>query len=107
MKYFNSYGDVYADMIDTHRFDENSDLSTTYLGQMKMNGDTKFKAKEGFPITGKGFTLGFTLGKLLDGTDCRILQDTGAPKSYISKAFYMRCKCLHALSKFSSHCCVM
>ena len=33
----------------------------------------------------------------------RILLDTGATKSYMSKSFYMQCKCLHALPKFSSH----
>ena len=64
-----------------------------------MNRDTKFKVEEGFPITGQGFIL----GKLLDGTDCRLLLDTGATKSYMSKSFYMQCKCLHALPKFSSH----
>ena len=46
-----------------------------------MNRDTKFKAKEGFfSITGQCFTL----GKLLDGTDYRILLDTSATKSYMS-----------------------
>ena len=86
-------------MVYTNTFDKNSDLSITYLGQTKMNRDTKFKAEERFPITGQGFTL----GKLLDGTDCQILLDTGATKSYMSKSFYMRCKNLHALRKFSSH----
>ena len=57
MKYLDPYEDVYADMFHTNRFDENYDLSTSYLGQMKMNRDTKFKAEEGFPITGQGFTL--------------------------------------------------
>ena len=66
MKYLNLYEDVYADMVYTNRFDQNSDLSTTYLGQTKMNRDTKFKAEERLPITGQGFTS----GKLLDGTDC-------------------------------------
>ena len=63
-KYLDLYEDVYVDMVYTNRFDENSDLSTTYLGQTKMTRDTKIKAEESFPITGKGFTL----GKLLDGT---------------------------------------
>ena len=99
MKYLDCYEDVYADIIHTHRFDENSELSTTYLGQVKKNRDTKFKAEERFPITGQGFTS----GKLLDGTDCRILLDTGATKSYMSKSFFMQCKCLHVLPKFSSH----
>ena len=63
MKYLDLYEDVYADMVYTNRFDENSDQSTTYLGQTKMNRDTKFKTEERFPITGQGFTS----GKLLDG----------------------------------------
>ena len=86
-------------MVYTNRFDENSDLSTTYLGQTKMTRDTKTKAKESFPITGQGFTL----GKLLDGTGCQILLDTGVTKSYKSKSFYLKCKCLHVLPKFTSH----
>ena len=80
-----------------NRSDENSDLSTTYLGQTKVTN--KIIAEESFPITGQGFTS----GKLLDGTDCQILLDTGATKSYMSKSFYLRYKCLHALPKFASH----
>ena len=72
-------------MIHTNRFDKNSDLNTTYLGQTKMNRNTNIKAEEGFPFTGHGFTS----AKLLDGTDCRILLDTGATKSYMSKSFYI------------------
>ena len=86
-------------MIYTNRFDENYDLSTTCLGQTKMTRKTKIKAEESFPITGQGFTS----GKLLDGTTCLILLDTGATKSYMSKSFYSKCKCLHALPKFASH----
>ena len=48
-KYLDLYEDVYAEIIYTNRFDENSDLSTTYLGQTKMTRDTKIKAEEGFP----------------------------------------------------------
>ena len=84
------------DMVYTNRFDENSDLSTTYLGQTKMTRDTKIKPEESFHITGQGFTL----EKLLDGTGCQILLDTGATKSYMSKSFYLKCKCL---PKFTSH----
>ena len=42
------------------------------------------------------------LGKLLDGTECQILLDTGASKSFMSNSFYMRCKPLHSLPKFAS-----
>ena len=86
-------------MVYTNRFDENSDLSTTYSSQTKLTRETKIKVEESFPITGYGYTL----GKLLDGTGCQILLDTGATTSYISKSLYLKCKCLHALPKFASH----
>ena len=37
-----------------NKFNENSDLSMTYLGQTKMTRDTKIKAEEKFAITGPG-----------------------------------------------------
>ena len=42
------------------------------------------------------------VGKLLDGTECQILLDTGASKSFISKSNYLHCKSLHSLPKFAS-----
>ena len=78
-------------MVYANKFNENSDLSMKYLGQMKMTRDTKIKAEERFPITGQGFTS----GKLLDGTECQILLDTGATKSYMSKSYYLWYKTLH------------
>ena len=42
------------------------------------------------------------VGKLLDDTECQILLDMGASKSYMSKSYYLRCKTLHALPKFTS-----
>ena len=86
-------------MVYTNRLYENSDLSTTYLGQTKMTRDMKIKAEENFPITGQGFTS----GKLLDGIACQKLLDKGMTKSYMSKSYYLRCKCLHALPKFASN----
>ena len=38
----------------------------------------------------------------MDKTECTILIDMGASKSYMSKSYYMRYKSLHALAKFSS-----
>ena len=99
MKYLDVYEGVYAEMVYANKFNENSDLSTTYLVQTKMTRDTKIKAEERFLITGQGFAS----GKLLDGTDCQILLDTGAIKSYMSKSYYLRCKTLQALPKFSSN----
>ena len=45
---------------------------------------------------------GYTVGKLLDGTECQILLDTGAIKSFMSKSYYLHCKSLHSLPKFAS-----
>ena len=86
-------------MVYTNKFNENSDLSTLYLGQMKMTRDTRMKAEERFPINGQGFVS----GKLLDGMGCQILLDTGATKSYMLRSYYLQCKTLHALPKFSSN----
>ena len=64
-----------------------------------MKRDTKIRAEENLPITGQGFTF----RKLLDETGCQILLDTGATKSYMSKSYYLKCKCLHALQEFPSN----
>ena len=39
---------------------------------------------------------------MLDDTECDILVDTGASKSYMSKSYFLRCKSLHSLPKFTS-----
>ena len=84
-RYLDVYEGMYAEMVYANKFNENSDLSTTYLGQTKMTKDTRIKAEERFPITGQGFAS----GKLLDGMECQILLDTGATKSYMSKSYYL------------------
>ena len=79
------YEGVYLEVISNDRFDEDKDLSTTYLGQINMSRDTEVKAEDSFPITARGYTR----GELLDGTDCEILIDTGTSKSYMSKSYLM------------------
>ena len=71
--------------MNTTRFDENSDLNATYLGRSDRAKSKKLKAEESFPISEQGYTL----GKLLDGTECQLLLDTGASKSFMSKSYYM------------------
>ena len=48
LKYLDMYEGVYAEMVYANKFNENSDLSMTYLGQTKMTRDTKIKAGENF-----------------------------------------------------------
>ena len=45
-------------MVYANKFNENSDLSMTYLGQTKMMMDTKIKAEGRFHIAGQGFASG-------------------------------------------------
>ena len=56
------------------------------------------KAEESFPILEQGFVI----GKLMNGEECQILLDTGVSKSYMSKFYYLKCKSLHKLPKFTS-----
>ena len=70
----------------------------SYLGQIDMTRDTKVKAEENFSIT----SCSYTKGKLKDGMECDILVDTGASKTYMSKSYFMRCRCLHSLLRFTS-----
>ena len=50
-EYLDVYEGMYAKVISTDRFDEDTDLSTTYLGQVDMTGDIEVKGEENFPIT--------------------------------------------------------
>ena len=56
-----------------------------------MTHDKNLMVEERFPIS----KLGYTVSKLLDGTECQILLDTGASKSFMSKSYYLCCKALH------------
>ena len=50
-EYLDIYEGVYAMVISTDRFDDDTDLSTTYLGQVDMTRSTEVKAEDNFPIT--------------------------------------------------------
>ena len=97
-KYMDVYEDVFAEVVTTNRFDENVDLSTTYLGKIGMKREDIMKAEKSFPISEQGFVT----GRILNGEECQILLDIGVSKSYMSKSYYLRCKALHDLPKFAS-----
>ena len=52
------YEEVFAEVVTTNRFDENIDLSTTYLGKIGMRREDIMKAEESFPISEQGFGCG-------------------------------------------------
>ena len=49
--YLDEYEGVYAEIVSSDRFHEDTDLSTTYLGQINMTSNTEVKAEENFSIT--------------------------------------------------------
>ena len=98
-EYLDVYEGIQSDIVSSSRFDENSYIITTFLGKIESKeSKDKLKAEESFPISENGYTL----GRLLDGTKCKLLLDTGSSKSFMSKSFYMQCKSLHILPKFAT-----
>ena len=83
-EYLNAHEKDTMEILSTTRFDENSDSSTTYLGRRNMIKNSKIKAEESFPISEQGYTM----GQLLDGTECQVLLDAGANKSFMSKSLF-------------------
>ena len=79
-EYLDVYEGIQSEIVNTTRFDGSSDLSTTYLGRSDKARNDKLKVEESFPISEHGYTS----GKLLDGTECQLLLDTGASKSFMS-----------------------
>ena len=67
------YGGIQSEILSTTRFDEKSDLSTTYFSRVDTTKTSKIKAEEIFPISEQGHTI----HKLLHGMECQILLDTG------------------------------
>ena len=52
-----------------------------------MTQGDKLNVEERFLIMKQGYTVG-----KLYGTECQILLDTGASKSFMSKSYYLHCK---------------
>ena len=77
-EYLDRYEGVRSEILNTTRSNENTDLSTTYFGKSR---EDNIKVEVKFSITEQGYTV----GKLLDSTECQILLDTGASKSFMSK----------------------
>ena len=96
-EHLDMYQGVQLEVLHTTRFDESSDLSTTYLGSTDMTRETTIKTEERFAISKQGHMV----GKLLDDTEYQILLDMGMSKSYMSKLYYLRWKSLHSLPKLA------
>ena len=84
-EYMDIYEGIHSEVVSSNRFDKNSNMSTTYLGRVDKENQHKLKAEESFPISEHGYTL----GRLLDGTECQLLLVMGVSKSFMSKSCFM------------------
>ena len=89
------YEGIQSEIISATRFDENSNLSTTYFGRVDKENKNKLRAEESFPIS----ECKYTSGRLLDGTGCQLLLDMGAQASHLHQihsiciaSHYIHCK---------------
>ena len=55
--YFDIYEGIQSEIVNTTRFYENSDLSTTYLGRSNKARNDKLQAEESIPISEHGYTI--------------------------------------------------
>ena len=97
-EYLTNQPDTVAELNINRSYDDLLDVSTTYLGPDLIQSNHVFNAEPSFPITLDCHTD----GELLGGGKLDILLDTGASKSYMSKAFYMQHPHLHKFPKFQS-----
>ena len=82
----------------TGNFQDNRDVSTTYLGADLITKQDHFIPEVKFPIT----STSHTWGQLVGGSTMNILLDTGASKCYMSRAYFERTKMLHGLPRLKS-----
>ena len=95
------YEDVTCNLYARNEFDDNNDVSTTYLGYYKSKGEERtFPVDNHIPIDGRGVTEAI----LIDNTPIKLFFDSGASRSYLSKKYYDANKSLHKLPKFSTTC---
>ena len=70
------YEGVQAEIHHASQFDETTTVCTTHLGKINMSKEDALKTKVQLLLIDQSTTR----GKLLDGTDCKILPDRGATR---------------------------
>ena len=98
------FEEVTCNLHYSQRFDDNNDVSTTYLGSYLPGKDGKIKRTFEFdnhiPIDGRGVTSAY----LIDETHMKLFFYLGASRSYLSRKFYDATPILHTLPKFTTTC---
>ena len=97
-EYMDRYEGITSELNVNMEYDDAIDVTTTYLGPESIRITDTFYPEQAFPI----YPNCHTEGQFVGGGVIDILLDTGASKSYMSKAFYMRHTHLHKYPKFHS-----
>ena len=102
-EYLDSFIEPRPTLVFTSHFDEYHDVSTTYLGRLMKDQGKDFLLRE-FSLENDIHLNTSCMAKvcLLHQTPLRMLFNTGASKSYMSKSYYMANQSLHKIPKFST-----
>ena len=85
----------------SHKFDDNNDVSTTYLGSYIAKDEPRtFPVDNHIPFDGRGMSKAC----LSNGTPMKLFFDSGASRSYLSKKFYVSNPVLHDMPKLVTTC---
>ena len=96
--FLDQFDSISTKINSTGEFQDNRDVSTTYLGTDVISKKDHFTPEVKFPIT----STSHTWGQLVGGSTISILMDTGASKCYMSRAYFERNKLLHNLPRLKS-----
>ena len=69
--YIDIYEGIQSEIVSATRFDENSNLSTTYLGRVDKENKDKLGAEESFPISEHRYTSGWHRVSTVTGHVCK------------------------------------
>ncbi|MCG8625324.1 MAG: retropepsin-like domain-containing protein, partial [Proteobacteria bacterium] len=96
--YLDQFDHISNVLVTSGKFQDNRDVSTTYLGPEQISKTDHFVPEVKFPISATSHTW----AQLIGGPMMNILLDTGASKSYMSRAYFEKNKALHSLPRLKS-----
>ena len=94
-KYLDVYAGIHVEMVYTNKFRPKYNICRADKNDKRHKDQCRRKISY--------YRSRVCLRKIVGGTECQILLDMGATKSYMSKSYYLQCKTLHALPRFSSN----
>ena len=96
--YLDCYEEVHSYLHFDENYDDNKDVTTTYLGTEHIYKTDMFNPEPSVPI----YSNSHTLGQVVGGKMLNILIDTEAAKCYMSRNYYDKNPALHKLPKFKT-----